>query len=72
MKLSEYLEGQEEKPAAFARRIQVSPVTVHRYLHKRVIPAAEEMARIVEATKGAVQPNDFYDLAPKRRGRKAG
>jgi uncharacterized radical SAM superfamily Fe-S cluster-containing enzyme len=71
MHLTAYLEDVKETPAAFARRINVSSVAIHRYLHKGRIPEPDVMAKIVEQTQGRVRPDDFYNLAPPvRRARR--
>lgn len=46
--------------SAFALSIEENPQTVHRWLNGEAIPRANSMARIVLATGGQVQPNDFY------------
>ena len=46
--------------AELAKRIGVTEVSLSRYEREERIPAREIMPKIVEATGGAVQPNDFY------------
>jgi hypothetical protein len=57
--LDEWLINEKLSDAVFAARIQVKRETVFRYRNGRV-PHPSVMARIVEATNGAVSPNDFY------------
>lgn len=61
MTLDEFLSSSETTEAAFARRIGVAQQAVNRYRRGR-IPERAIMRRIVEATGGAVQPNDFYGI----------
>ena len=60
MKLSDYLKEQDLTLSAFAEAIGLDVSTVHRAATGKVIPSRENMATIVKATDGAVQPNDFY------------
>lgn len=60
MKLAAYLSSTDVSRDDFARRIGVSGVSVHRYISGVRIPRPDTMARIVAATGGAVQPNDFF------------
>ena len=63
MKLSEHMKANGLTLAAFAEMIGVSGAkAVHRYALGQRMPTPEVMRRIVAATDGAVQPNDFYDL----------
>lgn len=63
MKLDDYLRQNNLTEQAFADLIGTSQATVNRYRNGR-IPEPEAMERIVKATTGAVQPNDFYQLSP--------
>lgn len=63
MKLATYLKANAIRPAAFAESIGVDTSTVYRLKGDGQIPSPEIMRKIVDATGGAVQPNDFYDLA---------
>lgn len=63
MKLQDYLAREEISAAEFARRIGRAVSTVARILHGDTIPEPETLARIVVATGGAVQPNDFSSPA---------
>jgi transcriptional regulator with XRE-family HTH domain len=63
MTLTEYLQAKNISAAEFGRRIGAgSRMTVTRYCRGERMPPPETMARIVEVTEGAVQPNDFYSL----------
>lgn len=59
MKLSDYLSGQNESPAAFAAAIGVSRQAVHRYKAGERVPRPEVLSRIRAATNGAVTADDF-------------
>jgi predicted transcriptional regulator len=61
MKLLAYLNQRKESPNAFAIRIGVPAHTIYRYLAGRV-PRPDIMTTIYAATKGDVEPNDFYAL----------
>jgi DNA-binding transcriptional regulator YdaS (Cro superfamily) len=60
MKLPEYLTIKELSESDFARLLSVPPVYVWRWLHSGIVPTKKYMAKIVQATNGQVQPNDFY------------
>ncbi len=59
MTLAEYLSKNEIRRDEFAHRIGVSEVSVTRYANGRRTPRPESMRAIIEATNGAVTPNDF-------------
>ena len=61
MKLSDYLEQHEISISAFAETIGTTHASVSRYASGDRCPNREAMRRIIEATGGKVQPNDFYD-----------
>lgn len=67
MNLRPYLSENGISPADFAREIRVEPASVHRYLTGERIPRLEILERIVQATKGAVQANDFFASAQARQ-----
>ncbi|WP_374634006.1 helix-turn-helix domain-containing protein [Ferrovibrio sp.] len=60
MKLVEWLKRNGKKPEAIAAVIGLSQPGISRVLSGQRIPRPETMARIVLATGGQVQPNDFY------------
>lgn len=63
MTLSDYLTRGSISMNEFARRIGAKNArTVQRYIKQGRIPSGTMMARIVAATGGAVQPNDFFAL----------
>lgn len=62
MTLEEYLRESGISRSEFAAKIGVTEVTIHRYLKKGAIPDRHIMPRVVKATGGKVQPNDFYAL----------
>ena len=61
MKLAHYLSKENISTAAFAEKIGVSVQSVHRYIGDERVPHRDVMQRIVEHTRGEVQPNDFFD-----------
>jgi transcriptional regulator with XRE-family HTH domain len=63
MNLRTYLDQKKISPARFAGSIKVSVAALHRYLGGERIPRPEVLERIVEATDGTVQPNDFFAFA---------
>jgi len=60
MHLRAYLAAHEIPIPAFAGLIGVSVQAVHRYVAGDRVPRPKVMERIKAATKGDVQPNDFY------------
>ena len=60
MQLREYLSAEKVSIPDFAKAIEVSVQTVHRYLGGERTPRPEIMQRIKAATGGKVQPNDFF------------
>jgi transcriptional regulator with XRE-family HTH domain len=60
MKLATYLSAQGMTQAQFADAIGSSQSDVARYVNGR-IPRPEMMTKIISATGGEVEPNDFYD-----------
>ena len=64
MILIEYLRQNDLTMARFAELIGVSTSAAQRYAARERIPRATIMRRIVEATDGAVQPQDFYGTDP--------
>jgi predicted site-specific integrase-resolvase len=63
MKLAAYLEANAIRPAAFAELLGVDTSTIYRLKADGQIPTPELMRKIVEATEGAVRPDDFYGVA---------
>lgn len=62
MKLADWQETHAVTDTDMARQIGVSQAAVTRYRRGERIPEAAIMARIVDATAGAVTPNDFYGV----------
>lgn len=65
MKLATYIKSKKLTASEFAREIGTSPMAMHRYLIGR-LPAPDVVVAIHKATKGEVQPNDFYAIERKR------
>ena len=62
MTLKDYLiQFEHNNGAAFARKINVAPQTINKYLKGQRRPRAEIVARIKKATKGRVTAEDFYN-----------
>ncbi len=62
MKLSDYTKEYIKRGGllSFAKKIGVNRDTLYRYRIGTKMPSRQTMRRIVEATGGLVQPNDFY------------
>lgn len=63
MKLADYLKEFGRTQSDFADRIGVSQAMVNGYLKKGNVPRPSIMKKIVTETKGAVQPQDFYEIS---------
>lgn len=63
MQLIQWLEKEKKTVADMARDLDLSHTVVLRWVHKKRIPRAEFMQKIIAYTKGEVQPNDFYGEA---------
>ncbi len=59
MKLAAYLSQKQLDKAAFAKALGVSTMGVHQWIRGIRTPRPQQMMKIVRATGGAVQPNDF-------------
>lgn len=59
MKLTDWLTEAQERPSAFAARLRTSPGYIAD-LCKGKQPSLRMAQRIMEATKGAVRPEDFF------------
>jgi hypothetical protein len=60
MKLVDYIKLSGISARQFALSVGVTPQAMSRYLADDRVPRKGVMQRIVDMTKGAVQPNDFY------------
>lgn len=70
MQLAAYLKTNEISDEDFGQRIGVTRQAVHRYKNGR-FPEKETLKMIVEATGGAVTPNDFLQAlaaSPEQQG----
>ncbi|HVI27499.1 helix-turn-helix transcriptional regulator [Hansschlegelia sp.] len=63
MTLAQYLAEHRLSHAAFAVMIGTSQAAVSRYALHRRMPRREHLQKIIEATGGAVTPNDFMKPA---------
>lgn len=68
MKLLDWRTAQALTLAQLAERVGVTKISLSRYERGERIPAREIMQKIVEATVGAVQPNDFYSGEHEDKG----
>lgn len=59
MRLADYLRDRQIRPSALALAIGLSPSTVTRILRGERTPSLSLIARIREATDGAVTADDF-------------
>lgn len=65
MKLRDYMTSRDLTAKAFAETIGATEFAVTKWLRGERRPSGDLMMRIVDATDGAVTPNDFFDL-PER------
>ncbi|CAO3413285.1 helix-turn-helix domain-containing protein [Azospirillum doebereinerae] len=63
MTLDDWLTRTGTKEDAFAASIGTSQAAVNRYRHGLRVPRPPVMARIAQATGGAVTANDFHGLS---------
>lgn len=63
MNLRSWLDQNNVTAAEFGRRVELSRSAVLRIAMGKRMPRPDAMRRIVEATAGAVQPNDFFESA---------
>ena len=63
MRLRQYFTANNLDIASFAKSIGVSPEAVRLWLAGKRVPRRRLLKRIVEATDGAVQANDFHEAA---------
>ena len=62
MTLKDYLALPGHSATLLAKQTKVSVSTITRAADGETIPNRELMVMIAEVTKGAVQPNDFFNL----------
>lgn len=60
MRLSEYLERNKTHKREFAALIGVTSMAVHQWMNGVRTPRIEFLQKIAKATKGRVQPSDFF------------
>lgn len=66
MKLRDWLDERDISNGDFGNRIKRTAEAVRRYAAGERIPDKDTMPLIVDATGGAVTPNDFFDIAPQQ------
>lgn len=64
MTLSEYLSTTETSASAFAAKLGVSQVTVHRYVTGKRFPDKDTILRIEKLTDDRVRPADWFSPTP--------
>jgi DNA-binding transcriptional regulator YdaS (Cro superfamily) len=64
MQLSRYLSDHAISYTKFARLLNVSPITVYRWIHGLRFPS-RHLSAIAKATNGKVTANDFVALQRK-------
>ena len=64
MKLADYMADQGVTPNDMAARLGCSEGAIRKWMYGERRPAPSWMPKIVEATDGKVQPNDFFALSP--------
>jgi DNA-binding transcriptional regulator YdaS (Cro superfamily) len=62
VQLKRYLRQHRLVVPEFARLVRTQPDAVRKWINGDRLPAPDSMKAIFEVTKGAVSPNDFYDL----------
>ena len=67
MNLKQYIDENQMSYTQFANILGVSAKTIQRYAAENRVPRSDVMALIVQATGGAVMPNDFYDVWTLRK-----
>ena len=67
MNLKQYIDENQMSYTQFANILGVSAKTIQRYAAENRVPRGDVMALIVQATGGAVMPNDFYDVWTLRK-----
>jgi len=60
MKLGDYLDQNGVTVKDFAGQLEMSPEAIRLYVAGRRVPRQEAMAKIIQATGGKVEPNDFF------------
>lgn len=66
MRLERYLREKDISVAEFAKSVGILRTSAYRYLYGYV-PTRRVVEEIYRITRGAVQPNDFYDLNLRKR-----
>jgi DNA-binding transcriptional regulator YiaG len=62
MKLRAWLDRENVTAEAFGQRVDSSAHTVHAWCQGTRRPSKSKMPLIVRETRGAVTPNDFFDI----------
>lgn len=62
MTLKEWINKENKKIAWLARVVGVVHCVARRWVLGEAKPSSKYMGKIIEVTKGEVQPNDFYEV----------
>lgn len=62
MKLQEFLQKKNKRPADMARDLKLKHSVVLRWVKGLRVPTPENMQKIFAYTNGAVTPNDFFNI----------
>ena len=60
MKLKKYLEENNISPDMAAKELDTTTVSINRYIKGKRIPEFDMVLNIMDWTKNAVMPNDWY------------
>lgn len=66
MKLDAYIRENGLTDAAFAEKVDRDRSAVSRWRSGATVPDADSLKKILEATGGAVTPNDFFELPAEK------
>jgi transcriptional regulator with XRE-family HTH domain len=68
MTLNEYMRQHKLRDADMAESLAMDRSNISRLRRGLILPSARVLSRISTATKGAVTPNDFYNVPVKGGG----
>ena len=71
MKLSAYLAADGRTATELAALAGCAVSTITRAAKGEITPSRELMVKLIDATGGAVTPNDFFEVAPSHEARAA-
>ena len=65
MKLQDYIKQNGLRKDWFARKVGVTPQTLHNWLTGQAEPSTTNKRKVYSVTGGNVTPNDFVDMSGK-------